>query len=154
MDSLAGQLLVAMPQMSDPRFVRSVIYLCAHGGDTGAMGLVINKLLSAVFATLLICATGYGQSPFFFLYYLILLSAALEIGVGGAIIASVTIGAAYIAALLAGPLPLFEDLLRTMFVWSNLASVVVVGRTSANDPATPTFVAPAPENEEAVSVLV
>jgi len=31
----------AMPQMSDPRFVRSVIYLCAHGGETGAMGLVI-----------------------------------------------------------------------------------------------------------------
>ena len=48
MNSLAGQLLVAMPQMSDPRFVRSVIYLCAHGGDTGAMGLVINKLLGSL----------------------------------------------------------------------------------------------------------
>src|SRR5258707_7896318 len=48
MNSLAGQLLVAMPQMSDPRFVRSVIYLCAHGGETGAMGLVINKLLGSL----------------------------------------------------------------------------------------------------------
>ena len=48
MNSLAGQLLVAMPQMSDPRFARSVIYLCAHGGETGAMGLVINKLLSSL----------------------------------------------------------------------------------------------------------
>src|ERR1700738_2886884 len=48
MNSLAGQLLVAMPQMSDPRFARSVIYLCAHGGATGAMGLVINKLLDSL----------------------------------------------------------------------------------------------------------
>ncbi len=39
---LDGQLLVAMPVMSDPRFARSVIYLCAHSED-GAMGLVINQ---------------------------------------------------------------------------------------------------------------
>ncbi len=43
-DSLAGQLLIAMPMpaMGDPRFERSVIYICAHS-DEGAMGLVINK---------------------------------------------------------------------------------------------------------------
>jgi len=46
--SLAGQLLVAMPQMGDPRFARSVIYLCTHSGDAGAMGLVINKVLGAL----------------------------------------------------------------------------------------------------------
>ncbi|MGQ0664732.1 MAG: YqgE/AlgH family protein [Pseudomonadota bacterium] len=40
---LVGHLLVAMPQMSDPRFERSVIFLCAHSAD-GAMGLVVNKL--------------------------------------------------------------------------------------------------------------
>lgn len=39
---LDGQLLIAMPVMSDPRFARSVIYLCAHSED-GAMGLVINQ---------------------------------------------------------------------------------------------------------------
>jgi putative transcriptional regulator len=39
---LKGQLLVAMPAMQDPRFERSVIYMCAHSRD-GAMGLVINK---------------------------------------------------------------------------------------------------------------
>src|SRR5215472_9351599 len=44
MSSLAGQLLVAMPQMGDPRFARSVIFLCSHSGDAGAMGLVINKV--------------------------------------------------------------------------------------------------------------
>ena len=46
--SLAGQLLVAMPQMGDPRFARSVIYLCTHSGDAGAMGLVINKVLGSL----------------------------------------------------------------------------------------------------------
>lgn len=47
MDSLTGQLLVAMPQMQDHRFVRSVIYLCAHNRE-GAMGLVINKLIGSL----------------------------------------------------------------------------------------------------------
>jgi putative transcriptional regulator len=42
--SLAGQLLVAMPQMQDPRFARSVILMCAHN-EEGAMGLVVNKLI-------------------------------------------------------------------------------------------------------------
>ena len=41
--TLAGHLLVAMPQMQDHRFSRSVIYLCAHS-EEGAMGLVVNKL--------------------------------------------------------------------------------------------------------------
>jgi len=48
MKSLTGQLLVAMPQMMDPRFTRSVVYVCAHSGDEGAMGLVVNKLLASL----------------------------------------------------------------------------------------------------------
>ena len=44
---LTGQILIAMPQMEDPRFVRSVVYLCAHTAD-GAMGLVLNKLVENV----------------------------------------------------------------------------------------------------------
>ncbi|MDX2258428.1 MAG: YqgE/AlgH family protein [Hyphomicrobiaceae bacterium] len=39
---LDGQLLIAMPTMTDPRFVRSVIYMCAHS-EEGAMGLIINQ---------------------------------------------------------------------------------------------------------------
>ena len=39
---LAGQLLVAMPEMSDPRFANTVIYMCAHS-DEGSMGLIVNK---------------------------------------------------------------------------------------------------------------
>ena len=44
---LDGQLLVAMPVMSDQRFARSVIYLCAHSED-GAMGLIINQRASHI----------------------------------------------------------------------------------------------------------
>src|SRR6202048_198075 len=46
--SLTGQLLLAMPQMSDERFARSVVYICAHSGEAGAMGLVVNKLLGSL----------------------------------------------------------------------------------------------------------
>src|SRR3954467_5056393 len=48
MISLTGQLLIAMPQMLDPRFVRSVVYICAHSENEGAMGLVVNKLFEAL----------------------------------------------------------------------------------------------------------
>ena len=39
---LVGKVLIAMPGMQDPRFARSVVYLCAHSSD-GAMGLIVNK---------------------------------------------------------------------------------------------------------------
>jgi putative transcriptional regulator len=39
---LTGQFLVATPEMRDPRFVESVIYLVKHDAD-GAFGLVINR---------------------------------------------------------------------------------------------------------------
>ncbi|MBK3776961.1 YqgE/AlgH family protein [Azospirillum sp. YIM DDC1] len=46
-DYLTGQLLIAMPGMTDPRFQRTVIYMCAHNDD-GAMGLVVNRLFGSV----------------------------------------------------------------------------------------------------------
>lgn len=39
---LNGHLLLAMPGMEDPRFDRSVIFMCSHSAE-GAMGLIINK---------------------------------------------------------------------------------------------------------------
>lgn len=42
--SLTGQLLVATPDMPDPRFARTVIYMVRHDG-TGAMGLIVNRPL-------------------------------------------------------------------------------------------------------------
>ncbi|HUF87047.1 MAG TPA: YqgE/AlgH family protein [Thermohalobaculum sp.] len=41
-DTLGGQVLIAMPGMTDPRFRRSLVYLCAHSNE-GAMGLIVNK---------------------------------------------------------------------------------------------------------------
>ena len=45
-DWLTGQLLIAMPAMQDPRFVQSVILICAHNPD-GAMGVVLNRPIKA-----------------------------------------------------------------------------------------------------------
>ena len=44
---LAGKLLIAMPEMGDPRFHRAVIFVCAHD-EEGAMGLVINHSMQGV----------------------------------------------------------------------------------------------------------
>ncbi len=40
--SLAGQLLMAAPEMGDPRFARTVVYMLHHDA-AGAMGLVVNR---------------------------------------------------------------------------------------------------------------
>lgn len=44
---LTGKLLIAMPNMGDPRFHRAVIFICAHD-EEGAMGLVINHEMPGV----------------------------------------------------------------------------------------------------------
>jgi putative transcriptional regulator len=44
---LTGQLLIAMPAMRDPRFTRTVIYVCAHN-EEGAMGIVVNRLIGSI----------------------------------------------------------------------------------------------------------
>lgn len=49
---LNGQFLLAMPGMSDERFARSVVYICAHS-DEGAMGFIINQLQPVQFPDLL-----------------------------------------------------------------------------------------------------
>lgn len=50
-----------MPQMSDPRFVRTVIYMVAHTED-GAMGLVLNRLLESITFPDLLEQLGIGLS--------------------------------------------------------------------------------------------
>ncbi len=46
-DFLAGQLLIAMPNMGDPRFEHSVIFMCTHDADH-AMGVIVNKPLTDI----------------------------------------------------------------------------------------------------------
>jgi putative transcriptional regulator len=43
MSSLSNHFLIAMPNMRDPSFVRSVAFMCQHNAD-GAMGVVVNRL--------------------------------------------------------------------------------------------------------------
>lgn len=40
--NLTGSLLISTPAIGDPRFARTVIYLCAHS-DQGSFGLVVNR---------------------------------------------------------------------------------------------------------------
>ena len=41
--SLAGSLLIAMPDIEDKRFQKAVIYIAQHTENEGANGLIINK---------------------------------------------------------------------------------------------------------------
>jgi len=50
---LEGKLLIALPGMSDPRFEKSVIFMCAHSLD-GAMGIMINRAVDGPFFSLLV----------------------------------------------------------------------------------------------------
>ena len=42
MESLAGQLLVASPQLRDPNFLRTVVLMIQHS-EEGALGVVLNR---------------------------------------------------------------------------------------------------------------
>jgi len=44
---LTGKLLIAAPGMGDPRFARTVLYMCGHD-EFQAMGLVINQPMHAL----------------------------------------------------------------------------------------------------------
>ncbi|MEP2782175.1 MAG: YqgE/AlgH family protein [Pseudoruegeria sp.] len=46
-ENLSGKLLIAMPDMGDPRFSNSVVYLCDHS-TSGSMGVIINKVATDV----------------------------------------------------------------------------------------------------------
>ena len=47
MRSLVGELLVASPEMRDPRFARTVIYMISHDAG-GAQGFVVNRPLGEI----------------------------------------------------------------------------------------------------------
>tara|TARA_Y100001970_G_C13637916_1_gene557387 strand:- start:16 stop:576 length:561 start_codon:yes stop_codon:yes gene_type:complete len=45
MRNFSNHFLVSMPQISDPIFRETIIYICSHD-DNGSMGLIINKSIS------------------------------------------------------------------------------------------------------------
>lgn len=60
--TLDGKLLIAMPGMGDPRFERSVVFMCAHSDD-GALGLIINKPAPELRFTDLLSQLDISASP-------------------------------------------------------------------------------------------
>ena len=50
--SLAGSLLVAHPNMLDPNFRRSVLFISAHDATDGALGVILNRPLDKQVADL------------------------------------------------------------------------------------------------------
>jgi putative transcriptional regulator len=46
MEKLDSHFLIAMPNMGDTRFEKTVVLVCAHSND-GAMGFIINKILQS-----------------------------------------------------------------------------------------------------------
>lgn len=50
--SLAGSLLVAHPNMLDPNFRRTVLFISAHDPEDGAIGVIINRPLEKSVADL------------------------------------------------------------------------------------------------------
>lgn len=44
---LDGQMLIASPSMSDDRFAKTLIYICAHSSE-GAMGIIVNQPASNI----------------------------------------------------------------------------------------------------------
>lgn len=50
--NLTNHFLIAMPNMADPHFVRSVAYIAEHNQD-GALGIVINRPTEVLFSEIL-----------------------------------------------------------------------------------------------------
>ena len=58
--SLAGRLLIAMPNLADPNFWQSVVLLGVHSDTDGAFGLIVNRPLEIDMHDILI---ELGQEP-------------------------------------------------------------------------------------------
>jgi len=58
--SLAGSLLVAHPNMLDPNFRRTVLFISAHEPNDGALGVIINRPLEKQVADLVTEAPPEG----------------------------------------------------------------------------------------------
>jgi putative transcriptional regulator len=69
--NLTDHFLIAMPNMADPYFARSLTYICEHN-DQGALGVVINRPIDMTLGTLFdrlsltLSSEHLGKTPVFF----------------------------------------------------------------------------------------
>lgn len=61
-ESLAGRLLIAMPNIGDPRFERAVILMCVHSPDQ-AMGITVNRPMEGFSVRQLMEKLGMAEAP-------------------------------------------------------------------------------------------
>lgn len=59
---LIGKLLIAMPGMTDPRFRRALVYVCAHSSE-GAMGLIVNRPIPDLALSALLKRLDIAHTP-------------------------------------------------------------------------------------------
>jgi len=62
-ESLTGRLLVATPALQEPTFARTVIVLLEHGATTGALGVVVNRMIDVPLAEVLPSAADLATAP-------------------------------------------------------------------------------------------
>jgi putative transcriptional regulator len=69
--NLTNHFLIAMPNMVDPNFARTLTYVCEHN-EQGALGVVVNRPLDMTLAllfdriNLVLEAPGFGAMPVYF----------------------------------------------------------------------------------------
>ena len=69
--NLTHHFLIAMPNMADPHFSRTLTYICEHN-DQGALGLVVNRpidmTLQALFErlSLPLSASAHSEAPIYY----------------------------------------------------------------------------------------
>lgn len=69
--NLTDHFLIAMPNMADPYFSRTLTYICEHN-DQGALGVVINRPIDMTLGTLFdrlsltLTSENLGKAPIFF----------------------------------------------------------------------------------------
>jgi putative transcriptional regulator len=66
-ESLAGSLLIAHPNMLDPNFRRTVLFISAHDPDDGALGVILNRPLDKHVSDIVTdeAPAGLGDVPVF-----------------------------------------------------------------------------------------
>ena len=60
---LTGKLLIASPDIQDPRFSKTVIYICSHTRNNGSIGFIINRLFGEINMTMLLEQLSIEASP-------------------------------------------------------------------------------------------
>ena len=69
--NLTNHFLIAMPNMVDPYFAKSLTYICEHN-ENGALGLVVNRPIEMTLGTLFerlslpLSSPGLGNEPVYF----------------------------------------------------------------------------------------